>query len=289
MKSKIILLFFTFLFSLNIVSAQTNDSTIVKIETMDGNEFLGTIISQDNTTIILKTEKLGELSIRKSDIKSQELVDVQQIKDGKLWFANPQSTRYFWSPNGYGLKKGEGYYQNIWVLWNQFSYGVSDNFSLGAGVVPLFLFGGGPTPIFATAKFSIPIKKNKINLGGGAIAGTILGEENTSFGILYGLSTFGSPDNNVTIGLGYGFAGGEIASTPIVNINGMFRVTSKGYFITENYFISGGGESIMLMMLGGRWIIKEAAFDYGFVIPVGDIGTFIAIPWLGFTIPFGKN
>lgn len=96
--------------------------------------------------------------------------------------------------------------------------------------------------------------------------------------------------SNVTFGLGYGFAGGEWASSPMINVNGMFRVTSRGYFITENYYINAGGESMVLLTLGGRWIIKKAALDYGFVIPAGaDIGTFIAIPWLGFTIPFGAN
>lgn len=289
MKTTTIFLFFVLLFATTVVKAQTKDSTIVKIETTDGNEFIGEIVSQDSLKVVLKTDKLGELSIARADIRYQETIDVQQIKDGKLWFANPQSTRYFWSPNGYGLKKGEGYYQNIWVLWNQFSYGLSDNFSLGAGIIPTFLFAGAPTPIFATAKFSIPVKKNKVNLGGGAIVGTVLGEENTGLGILYGLSTFGSPDNNVTFGLGYGFAAGDWTNTPMINVNGMFRVSSRGYFITENYFISSDGESILLMMLGGRWIIKKAALDYGLVIPVGDIGTFIAIPWLGFTVPFGKH
>jgi hypothetical protein len=289
MNSKIILLFFVLIYASTIVKAQTNDTTIVKIETTDGNEFIGKIVFQDTARVLLKTDKLGEISIRRTDIKYQEKIDVQQIKDGKLWFANPQSTRYFWSPNGYGLKKGEGYYQNIWVLWNQFSYGVTDNISLGAGIIPTFFFGGAPTPIFGTAKFSIPIKKDKINVGGGVIFGTVLGEENTGLGIFYGLSTFGSPDNNVSVGIGYGIAGGEWASTPLINLNGMFRITSRGYFITENYYIASDGESLVLMMLGGRWIIKKAALDYGLVIPIGDIGTFVAIPWLGFTVPFGKN
>jgi hypothetical protein len=270
--------------------AQTEkDSSIVRIETIDGNEFIGEIVNQDSLRVFLKTSNLGEIGILKSNIKSQEKVNIQLYKSGKLWFSNPQSTRYFWSPNGYGLKKGEGYYQNIWVLWNQFSYGVSDNFSIGGGVIPLFLFGGGPTPVFLTPKISIPIEKDRFNIGGGLLLGTVLGESETGFGILYGLSTFGSPDNNVTLGLGYGFAGGEWASSPLININGMFRVGSRGYFITENYYISSGGESAVIISLGGRWIIKKAALDFGLVIPVADIGEFIAIPWLGFTIPFGKT
>jgi hypothetical protein len=290
MKTKIGFAFlFLFILTLSVKSQTTNDTTLVNIETIDGNEFIGQIVSEDSLKVVVKTEKLGEISIFRTDIKRQEILEVQQIKEGKYWFPNPQSTRYLWSPNGYGLKQGEGYYQNIWVLWNQFAYGLSDNFSIGGGIIPLFLFGGTPTPVFITAKFSIPVVENKFNLGAGAIAGTILGEEETGFGILYGISTFGTPDNNVTFGLGYGFAGGEWASSPMINVNGMFRVSSRGYFITENYYINAGGENLVLITLGGRSIIKKAALDYGLVIPIADIGQFVAIPWLGFTVPFGKT
>lgn len=290
MKTTIIIHFFFLLIISFSVKAQTlTDTTLVNIVTVDGNEFIGHITNQDSLKLILKTEKFGEISIFKSDIKRRENVEVQQIKEGKFWFPNPQSTRYLWSPNGYGLKKGEGYYQNIWVLWNQFAYGLSDNFSVGGGIIPLFLFGGAPTPVFITSKFSIPVVENKFNLGLGAIVGTVLGEEDTGFGIFYGLSTFGNPNNNVTIGMGYGFAGGEWASSPMLNINGMFRVSSRGYFITENYYINGNDENVVLISIGGRWIIKKAALDYGLVFPIADIGELVAIPWLGFTVPFGKT
>jgi len=42
--------------------------------------------------------------------------------------------------------------------------------------------------------------------------------------------------------------------------------------------------------LGGRRIIKHMGLDFGAVIPLGgDIGSFVAVPWLGLTIPFGKK
>lgn len=290
MKTKLILFIFLLTLSFTISAQISQDSTMIRIVTVDGNEFIGTVINEDTQKIVLKTVGFGEISILKTNIKNHETVDMLQMKKGKFWFPNPQSTRYFWSPNGYGLPRGEGYYQNIWVLWNQFAYGVTNNFSVGGGVIPLFLFGGGPTPVFITPKFSIPIEKNKFNLGAGALVGTVLGESETGFGIVYGLSTFGTPDNNVTFGLGYGFAAGEWASSPMINLNGMFRLTSRGYFITENYYINVGDGGVALLMLGGRWIIKDAALDYGFVIPAGvNINSFVAIPWLGFTIPFGKN
>lgn len=257
---------------------------LVSVIMNDDNEFIGQLVKEDALTITLKTDNLGTIAINKKDIKSRKAVETEQIKKGDFWFPNPQSTRYFWSPNGYGLKKGEGYYQNIWVLWNQFAYGVTDNISIGAGVIPVFLFGG-PTPVFGTAKFSIPVVENKFNVGGGAILGTVLGD-GTSLGIMYGIATLGSTDSNVTFGMGYGYADGGWANAPAISFSGMFRISKKGYILTENYLLSGDSDTGVIVTIGGRSIIRKAALDYGLVIPLGvDAG--IALPWLGMTIPFG--
>jgi len=288
-RRKLILFLIILSASVQLVHAQTSsDTTLVRIETNDGNEYTGEIVGQDSLKIYLKTRNLGEIGILKSDIRLQQKIKVQQIKDGKVWFENPQSSRYFWAPNAYGLKKGEGYYQNIWVLWNQVSYGITDNFSIGAGVIPLFLFAGAPTPVFILPKISIPVQHDKFNISAGALIGTILGESESSFGIVYGNTTVGTRDNNVTFGLGYGFAGDEWASSPMINVSGMFRLTSRGYFITENYYVNAGGSGAAVISLGGRWIIKKAALDFGLFLPVADTETFVAIPWLGFTVPFGN-
>jgi len=289
MKTKLYL-YILFLFIVTAAKAQTTaDTTLVQIETLDGNEFMGTIVSEDDDKIVLKTESFGEITILQTNIKSKKDIQVQQIKDGKPWLANPQSTRYFWAPNAYGLKKGEGYYQNIWVLWNQFAYGLTDNLSIGGGIIPLFLFAGAPTPVFATAKFSIPAVKEKFNISIGAIAGTVLGESDTGIGMVYGLGTLGSHDSNVTFGLGYGFSGEGFASTPAINFSGMHRVSRKAYFITENYLVISDGEAFGLISAGGRSIIKKVALDYGLFIPVSaEMDVFVALPWLGFTVPLGK-
>ena len=189
----------------------------------DGNEFIGVILEQSADKIKLKTDKLGEISILRSDIKKITQLSSTQSKKGTYWLDNPQSTRYFWTPNAYSLKEGEGYYQNVWIFFNQAVYGFTDHFSGAIGTVPMFLFGGTSTPAWFTLKYSVPVVKDKFNLGAGLLAGTVIGESNSNFGIFYGISTFGTKDNNVNIGLGWGFAGGEIAKNPTVNISGMFR------------------------------------------------------------------
>lgn len=279
--------------SLQVNAQSTQDTTnLYIIETSDGNQFIGTVVSEDETIIELMTEKLGRLDINKADIVSIRKVTQDKIVKGKYWPENPQSSRYFWSPNGYGIPKGEGYYQNIWILWNQASFGVTDNFSMGVGLVPLFLFGEGGgevSPIWVVPKFSIPVKKDKFNLGLGALAGTVGFKGNSGFGIAYGIGTFGSRDMNFSVGLGYGYAGGTWANTPLVTLSFMGRAGPRGYFISENFFISAGDETVTLLSFGGRSFVKRVAIDYGLFIPiVVDAGLF-AIPWLGLTVPFKKK
>ena len=234
------------------------------------------------------TDKLGEIKIYTKYITSIKEVSEESIKEGSYWFENPQAARYFWAPNGYGLKKGEAYYQNVWILFNQVSVGVTDNFSVGAGIVPLFLFAGAPTPVWITPKFSIPVVKDKFNVGAGALAGAVIGESGASFGILYGSTTFGSKDKNLSIGLGYGFAGGEWASSPAINVSGMIRTGPRGYLLTENYYIGFGDEKFGILSFGGRRIIKRISLDFGGIIPI-PLAEIFVIPWLGITIPMGKK
>ena len=176
-------------FSLLSIGQNSQDSIKTQVETLDGNEYIGIILEQTTETIRIKTDKLGEISIPRAEIKRITQLTATKSKDGTYWLDNPQATRYFWAPNGYSLKKGEGYYQNVWVLFNQAVYGLTDHFSAGVGVMPLFLFGGASTPAWITAKFSVPVVKDKFNMGAGALIGTVIGEEDAGFGILYGITT----------------------------------------------------------------------------------------------------
>ncbi|MDD4108531.1 MAG: hypothetical protein PHH93_07415 [Prolixibacteraceae bacterium] len=266
---------------------ESRDTTkIYRIETKDGNTYTGTIIKENANTLIVKTEKLGELSIQQEDIKSRTEISDMQKKEGEYWLPNPQATRYFWAPNGYGLKKNEGWYQNIWILYNQLSYGFTDNFSCGVGLVPLFLFGGTATPVWIVPKFSIPVSKDKFNIGAGTLLSTVIGEETEIFGLLYGTATLGSRDKNFSFGMAYGFYGNEWADIPVFNLSGMVRTGPRGYFVTENYLISAEGETGVMISAGGRSIIRNIGLDYSLWIPVfPDMGTFIAFPFLGITVP----
>jgi hypothetical protein len=272
-------------------SQEPADSTSLwEVETEDGNSFIGTIVDEDSSRTILLTEIYGRIQIPSARIKAKKVLEKSNLIGGELWFDNPHATRYFFMTNGYGLRKGEAYYQNTWVLFNQLSYGITDHITIGGGVVPLFLFAGASTPVWITPKVAFPIVKDKINMSAGMILGHVLGE-GVNFGIGYGDLSVGNRDNNLTIGVGWAFADTQWADKPTLTLSGMTRVGRKTYLLTENYYIGlSEGSSFGILSAGGRSVQKRLAVDYGLIIPLGaDLGTFIAIPWLGIAIPFGNK
>jgi hypothetical protein len=119
--------------------------------------------------------------------------------------------------------------------------------------------------------------------------GTVLGEKTGMFGIVYGTTTFGTRDQNFSLGIGYGFDQGEWMNVPAFNFSGMIRLSPKSYFITEDYVISAGGDVLILLSIGGRSIIRNIGIDYSLWIPCGNGNGFVAIPFLGVTVPIGKK
>jgi hypothetical protein len=284
------------LLSLLAVSARAqvpaDTAQVWRVETHDGNEYIGKILERSGGVLRLQTETLGLLSIQEADIVRVQVVVDRQLVGGEVWADNPQATRYFWGPNGYGLKEGEAYFQNVWILFNQVSVGISDHASLGLGLIPVFLWGAEAAPIWLTPKVSIPLATEKVNLGAGALVGTVLGAGIGSefAGIAYGIATVGSRDRNATFGLGYGFADGEWGRHPAITLSGMIRRGRRHYLLFENYFLSAGGESLAIAMFGGRYVASRLSIDYGGMVPVGSgVDRLLIFPWLAVVVPFGRR
>jgi len=268
-------------------SASAQQSDLYRIETTDGSTFVGQLISETDETITIRTESTGDITISRDNIRKMTLIENNRMHGDGYWHDNPQSTRYLFAPNAIGLKKGEGYYQNTWILFNNVNYGMTNNFSIGAGTVPVFLFGSNYLPFWIMPKLSIPVAADMLHFSAGALIGGLIGEDGGSGGLIYGNGTLGDPDKNLTMGIGYAYGGGEIASTPVVNISGMVRTGQTIYLISESYFVPNTGFN-GLVSFGIRWAPENFAVDFALLRPLEDTGSLIGIPWLGLTIPFGK-
>jgi hypothetical protein len=286
MKQLLIIFFVGFYLSGYGQSLQ-DTSTIWQVEALDGNVYRGKIIRQDAEQIELRTANLGLLIIKKKEVKALAPWNAESKKNPGLNPENQQIDRYFFQSSGYGLRKGEAYYQNNGVLLNQVNVGLTENFSLGIGAVPLFLFGGAPTPIWIVPKVSIPLIENRLNLSVGAYVGTVVGIKSPFFGITYGAATYGSRDNNLTVGMGYGFVDGIWANKPSLSLSGLARVGKRTYVITENHILGLGKKNRFgLLSFGARTVWQKIALDYGLIVPISNLNVFLALPWLGIAVPF---
>ena len=270
------------------VKAQDADSVLYRIEMKNGNIFIGVILLENDEIIRLKTSELGEIELQKVHIVRRTKIDGDRLRNGEYWSENSHATRYLFGTNGIGLKKGRGYYQNTWVLFNNVNYGITDNFSLGGGLIPVFLFGAPGSPVWIIPKVSTSFSED-LHFAIGGLFGGVLGEDdNFGLGLAYGVLSYGNPDHNLTFGLGFGYADGEWSDIPLITLSAMTRIKEKFYLISENYFISSSGSSVGLLSMALRWSLESFAVDFGLVRPTDVGGGFIGAPWLGVSIPFGN-
>lgn len=243
----------------------------VLIETLDGDEFTGRILSHDSTSINLETNN-GIFSLSKKKIKKLESYDYA----GKFKFPNSQDTRYFFAPSGIPLKKGEGYYQNVLLTGNFVNYGVHRNLSVGGGVEFISLSAGQPI-WFLTPKIGHSLSE-KLHVAGGLL---MIGTGSGTSSLIYGVTTIGGSDLNFSFGLGYGYVEGRLSSSPTINLSGTIRFSDGVALLTENYLIGGGG---YFGIQGLRFMGPKHSFDIGMFNILGDIG--FIIPFVGYSMKF---
>lgn len=295
MKKLVRIALFFFLISLaERGMAQTvveRDSTYI-FEMKDGNAYIGKVAVFEENKVYQVETSVGLLTLRQEDIKSIKKITSSDLKGGEYWLPSPHSTRYFFSPSGYGLRKGEAYYQNAWIFFNQVSYGFSDYFTAGVGMIPTFLFGVTDfLPVWVTPKFNVPYKNGRGAFGAGSLILGILGESDEVVGIVYGSNTFGVRDKQFTLGLGWGYSTeGGFSNSPTINASGLIRTGKNWAFLTENYLFTAQDFTAGIISGGARYMGKRFAIDFGGILPITDeLDGFYIIPWLSISVPFGKK
>jgi hypothetical protein len=144
---------------------------------------------------------------------------------------NHHSSRYIFAPSAYPISKGSFYYQNYNVLLNDVQMGITDQLGMGVGYAfPLFMY--------LTPKYSMPLKKNH-TVAVGDIAGfsVFTGADNMLWlNTFYGMYTLGSPQNNISVGLGMLQSSELDGNHAVTNLSGMYSITPNFYFVGEAWF-----------------------------------------------------
>ena len=272
---------------------QADSSKIFRIKLYDGTVLTGNITGISDNSIVLETDAMGKITISALKVKEIEATESENFKNGEYWFPNPNATRYLFAPSAFNLKKGEGYYQNAYLIVNSANYGITDYFSIGGGFEFLTAFIEETSPIlFLTPKVGFKLN-NKFSVGAGTIAGIYpyyTRDENIPNskvgGILYGVATYGNLDRNLSVGMGAGYMDNEIYDKPILTVNGMVRISPKVALVTENWFIFHE-EIFGIITYGVRFFGEKIAVDLAFANNSDIFGfMFIGIPYVDFVVNF---
>ena len=270
--------------SQSVISPLATDLPTYFIRTLNGKEFIGKIMEENDSTLTVQISSNGGESfvlIPKKETKEKKIVQPGDLVNGQYWGTIPNIS-YTFSPSGYPLRKGQWNFQNIWIIYNQLNYGVTNHLQLGVGgLVPNGM-------LWANARITLPIIPNKLSLGG-AINYSLV--SNASFWvyeprylIAYGFTTFGSPHANFSIGYGRVY-NKENNSLSLVILSGAVRASKTVLMVTENYIDERVNEQTHL--IGIRTGRRTFTSTVG--VAFTKVNSFRALPWIGFGIRFGKK
>ena len=214
---------------------------------------------------------------------------ISQSRDSVALAPNAKANGLFLVPSGFGLEKGEMYYQNLSVFFNQVQYGVSEQFSIGLTFELFSLLAALDSsryqPGFALSpKVSIPLIEEEVQLGLGAMFVEIPdSDEFLDLGFVLGTVTFGTEDRHVSAGLGFGLVEGDFSVQPIYLGSGQYRFSRRWHFMSENTWVPAA--KLGLFNFGLRYRGRQVHWDLGLII-AGEKGEqFDQLPLLGLIVP----
>ncbi len=257
---------------------------VVKITTNNGTILNGTVIYLDEKTITIKT-LYGENNITRTDIESIEYIDVNEVvNEGDVDYYS--GSHYLFGQSAFGLKKGQVYYENTYLFLNNFTFGVTDNFSIGGGFeIASILFGTQFPIMFITPKLSFPFSGGAFSVA--SSLGVVPSDGTSAAGLLSAALTLGTPRDNFTLGVatGYTFNDGLADGVIPISFSGIKRVSEKVSLITENVLVASNGDVEGVLSAGVRIHGRGANFlTLTLLRPTADTDGFLAFPFFSGTV-----
>ena len=240
--------------------------TIHHVALRDGSQLYGVIVSEDDTSITLRTMAGATVKAARDQVVSVTRVEGKVVGD-EFWLQDGVGSRLFLGPTGRSLGRGDSYIAIDSLFLPMFQVGVTDRFSFGVGK-PFYVF---TKAVWVTPKIQVyRSAKTAASVGLLHTFGTI----GDIGGAAYGVVTRGSSDNSVTAGVGWIYEDsrddGPREGTPFLLIGGERRVGRRTKVVTESYVFRDGA----IVSVGGRLITRTFSFEAGVLTPVGADGLY---------------
>jgi len=257
--------------------AEAEQDTLYRVTLVDGSTVFGRIVESSENRIVLRTEAGARVEIERSQIRDMRPVSGRLV-NGQVWQEDANHTRLFFAPTGRAVGHGKGYVGLYELFFSFVAVGVGDRVTLAGGtpIIP----GAIGEAFYLAPKITV-VNAERFQLAAGALSFFLTDEiDEGSVGVAYGVATWGSSDNAVTVGAGWGFAlttdESAIADEPVLML-GLEKRTSRGLkLISENYYVSG----IALLSGGVRFLGERFSADLGLGAGISSDDSFFGLPIL---------
>lgn len=272
---------------ITIDSSLVRDDRIQVLQTMRGDVFFGKLQSLEADSLTFEVQDLAPIRFSREEIQHLDrLEDAVWLKVdntlGSNKFSKYREEEDFWeqnlaySPTAFSYEQGEGEYRNISILYNVIDVGVSDEWSIGGGIVIPFLF------MFRT-KIAFDVGE-KVHLGAGM--NNFVGLDNDIGGLvshIYAVGTVGTPEQFLNFTIGPAFVWGEPDDNVMVVTAGGAVSFGSHWKIYADLGASPGNDGVIpTIMLS--WFKNKNRLELG-MLGVAD-GFFSAIPMVGYARRF---
>jgi hypothetical protein len=251
------------------------------LETFDGSVFVGRIVEISADEVKFESE-VGLITVKIAQIKEIKEIPITSIRQGAYWFPNPNDTRLLFAPTGRSLKGGTGYFADYYLFFPMLAYGITDNITIAGGMSLIPGLNIAEQLFYFTPKVGFDM--NNTSIGAGVLIAALPGEDLPTVGIMYGVGTLGSADDNLTAGLGFGFVDWEFSGKPFVMLGGQYRVSRRISLVSENWIFPGLEDPFLSG--GVRFFGEKISVDLALVLPVATGSEFLLIPYVDFVITF---
>lgn len=256
---------------------QQGDVQVYELLLKDGSRLFGSVERESDQEVVFRTQAGATITARRTDIVSLRLVQ-GRLDQGEFVRTDLHRSRLFFAPTGRSLDKGQVSVGVFEFIAPFVQIGVTENFSIGGGTPLIFGVEDIDRPFWVTPKLRI-FNSGSVQASVGVLH-VFDTSEGDSAGIAYGVGTFGSSDNAVTVGGGMAYSGDSRGG--ILMVGGERRVHRSIKLITENYLWKNG-EGVASG--GVRFIGERLSADLALAIPIGADDLF-AFPVVNFVYVF---
>lgn len=253
-----------------------SDTTVVQvIRLADGSVLYGRV-EDLGPPVRVRLRSGQELQLDPGSIREVTILE-GRVVDGEVWEADSNPTRLFFAPTARTTPAGTGYFAVYELVIPFLSFSLTDRFMIAGGTPLIGGFDG--RPYWIAPKLQL-VRRDRFQFATGAWIIATGDRDIDLLSLLFGVATWGSDDRAVTLGLGYGFEGSNIADEPALVGGFETRVSRRVKLISENWYIPGG---VGLVSLGPRFMGSRLSADVGigYAFAAGDG---VVVPLVNFVV-----